>query len=163
MTQVATTANAVKRETAWLQTVGDGLPALLEPNGGPFDVVQAYLPRVPAEQRALYVMRQRLASTHFAAVRRMAKHRFLLRIVWPMRDAQGEAEDDQQALDDAVELVLARVTGFVHDKTHGSRFLSVGEVEEPSVAFADPARTLVEYAALSCDITYGADDYETIG
>jgi len=160
---IATTATAVKREAAWLKTSGDGLPGLLESAGGPFDIVQAYLQRTPPEVRSLYVLRSRLVSTHFAAVRRMPKYRFLLRVVWPIRDPQGEAEDDQQLLDDAVELVLARITGFTHDKTHGGRFLSVGETDEPTVVFADPARTMYDFNALTCDITYGADDYETVG
>lgn len=52
-----TTADAVDRETAWLQTVGDSLPALLSTAGGPFDNVQGYYPRTPSmEQKTLYVM-----------------------------------------------------------------------------------------------------------
>ncbi len=160
-----TSASAVDRETAWLRTSGDTLPGLLAEVGGPFDTIQAYFPRTPAaEQRALYVMRRTLRGVRFAAVRSMARHAFLLRIAWPARDGRGEAEEDQRALDEAIELVLRRVDGPPYDKTHGGRFLSAGEgLEEVTTTFTDAARTLPEVGMLLADITYTADDPETIG
>ncbi len=161
---MATTADAIARETAWLRTGGDGLPALEAANGGPFDVVQAYFPRTPAsEQRSLFVMRNRLRSVRFANIRNMAKHHLLLRLWWPAVAGDGAVESDQQALDDAVELVFARIGGTLGDKTHGGRFLSVAESGDQEATFHDPMRSLPEVGALICDITYDADDYETIG
>lgn len=160
-----TSANAVDRETAWLATSGDGLPALLADAGGPFDVVQAYWPRTPElSKRGLYVMRRRIRTKRFAAVRGMNKYPFALRIVWPALDGDGKAENDQRALDEAVELVLQRIGGTVGDKTHGGRFLSVSEDgEETNVEFDEPAHTLADTACLTATITYNADDPETIG
>lgn len=161
---VPTSANAVDREAAWLATVGDTLPALLEPAGGPFDVVQAYRRRVSPEHRSLYVIRGRMVGKRFAAVRSMNVHRFMLQVYWPLRDGQGEAEDDQRALDVAVDMVVARVNGTPGDKTHGGRFLSAAEgTEDVTVNWDDPARTLPEFGALTCNITYTADDFETYG
>jgi hypothetical protein len=160
-----TSADAVVRETAWLRTVGDGLPALAKEAGGPFDVVQAYMPRTPAlETRCLFVLRPTIKAVRFAAVRSMNRYQFKLRVWWPANDGKGEVEDDQQALDDAVELVLQRIGGTPGDKTHGGRFLSVAENgEETTVQFLDPMRSLPDVMALMCDITYPADDPETLG
>lgn len=160
-----TSADAVQRETAWLREIGDTLPALLEEAGGPFEIVQAYWPRTPeASKRGLYVMRQRIRTVRFAAQRQMNKYPFLLRIVWPAFDGDGCVENDQGALDEAVELVLQRIGGLQFDKTHGGRFLSVAEGgEEQSVTFDDPARSLAESGCLTASIAYTADDVETIG
>ncbi len=158
-------ADAVARETAWLCTAGDGLPALLAEHDGPFDVVQGYHPRTPSsEQRSLYVMRRTLKSNRFAAVRRMAVHSFVLRLWWPASDGEGVMENDQAALDVAVGKVIARVAGPPFDKTHGGRFLSVAEGDsELAVSFSDPARSVPDLGALVAEISYSADDPETIG
>lgn len=159
------TADAVTRETAWLKTSGDGLPALLASAGGPFDNVQAYFPRTPSmEQRSLFVMRQRINQPRVANVRLRSQYPFLLRIWWPLLSADGSAEEEQQALDDAVELVVARVSGPEFDKTHGGRFLSVAENPRLiDVNFHDPMVTLMRSNMLLCDITYSADDLEITG
>lgn len=159
------TADAVTRETAWLQTSGDGLPALLASAGGPFDNVQGYFPRTPSmEQRSLFVMRQRIRQTRTENVRLMPHYPFLLRIWWPLLSADGSAEEEQQALDNAVELVVARVSGPEFDKTHGGRFLSVAENPRLiDVVFHDPMVTLMQRNTLICDVTYSADDLETTG
>lgn len=159
------TADAVTRETAWLQTSGDGLPALLATAGGPFDNVQAYFPRTPPmEQRSLFVMRQRINQPRVANVRLRSQYPFLLRIWWPLLSADGSAEEEQQALDNAIELVLERVSGPEFDKTHGGRFLSVAENPRTvSVVFHDPMVTLMQRNTLICDITYSADDLEITG
>jgi hypothetical protein len=160
-----TTADAVTRETAWLTTSGDGLPALLATAGGPFDLIQAYFPRTPSmEQRSLFVIRQRIRQARTANVRQMSTYPFLLRIQWPILDVTGNAEAEQQALDNAVELVFQRVSGPVFDKTHGGRFLSVAENPRATEAtFRDPMITLPTLNALLVDITYSADDPETTG
>lgn len=159
------TADAVARETAWLRTSGDGLPALLATAGGRLDVVQGYWPRTPTgEQRCLYVMRRQLKAVRFAAVRSMAVHQFLLRVVWPATDGDGVIENDQAVLDLAIDDVFARIGGTVGDKTHGGRFLSVAEGAADQVAsFHDPATSVPQFGALVAEITYSADDVETIG
>lgn len=159
------TADAVTRETAWLKTSGDGLPALLATAGGPFDNIQAYFPRTPSmEQRSLFVLRQRIRQPRTENVRLMSHYPFLLRIWWPLLSADGSAEEEQEALDNAVDLVLQRVSGPEFDKTHGGRFLSVAENPRlVDVAFHDPMVTLMQRNTLICDITYSADDLEITG
>ncbi|MCY0917056.1 hypothetical protein OS965_02545 [Streptomyces sp. H27-G5] len=160
-------ADAVIREAAWLVDFNavDGLPALHASQGGPFDVVQAYLPRTPQQRRPqLYVIRRRLQEVRTAHVRRMARHWFELRVVWPTSSPSGAAEGPQQALDDAVELVLQRIGGLMLDKTHGGRFLSVAEdPAEVTVEYSDPTESLPNRADLLCAISYAADDVETNG
>src|ERR1700761_1327491 len=108
------TADVCSREAAWLSTSGDGLPALLAAAGGPFGVIQAYRPRTPGrrKQGQLYVLRRTIRETRFANQRRMATYQLFLDIVWPMQSGSGNAEAEQQNLDDAVELVLQRIGGF---------------------------------------------------
>lgn len=160
-------ADAVVREADWLTAFNpaDGLPALHASQGGPFDVIQQYLPRTPQQRRTqLYVIRQRLHEVRTANVRRMARHHLQLRIVWPASSPSGAVEPAQQALDEAVELVLLRVGGLMLDKTHGGRFLSVAEdPAEVIVDFADPAESMAARADLLCTVSYAADDIETNG
>lgn len=159
------TADAVTREAAWLTTSGDGLPALLASLGGPFDVVQPYLRRTPQGRATqLYVTRRSIREERFAHPRRMPRYRFELRIVWPMSSTNGSAENSQQALDNAVDLVLQRVGGFVGDKSHGGRFLSVAEnPAEVTVDFSDPERSMDARADLEATVSYWADDAEITG
>jgi hypothetical protein len=167
-TPVPSSATAVTREAAWLAAYDptDGLPALLATLGGPFGVVQAYWPRTPATRRnGLYVLRRRIESGRTANVRTMNRYEFLLRIVWPLSSRTGSAEAVQQALDDAVELVLQRVGGLFMDKTHGGRFLSVAENPPQSgTNFHDPEATVPgQNPELRAEISYWADDFETSG
>lgn len=160
-------ADAVTREAAWLAAFdpADGLPALHASQGGPFDVIQGYMPRTPQQRRTqLYVLRRRLHEVRTAHVRRMARHHFELRIIWPASSPSGSAEGPQQALDDAIELVLQRVGGLMLDKTHGGRFLSVAEdPAEVIVDYADPADSIGGRADLLCTVSYAADDAEING
>lgn len=158
-------ADAVVREAAWLSaySAADGLPALVKVQGGPFDVVQAYMPRTPAKRRrSLYVLRRSVVVERFGFNRKINHYTFELRIFWPQSSATGQAESVQQSLDDAVELVIQRINGPLAmplDKTHGARFLSVAE--DPTtinVVFGDPEQTLQAQADLTCSITYQADD-----
>ncbi|NUR65797.1 MAG: hypothetical protein HOQ47_08560 [Streptomyces sp.] len=157
-------ADAVAREAAWLAdySAADGLPALSVRQGGPFDVVQAYMPRTPAKRRrSLYVLRRSLVVERFGFNRKINHHTFELRIVWPQSSQTGQAESVQQALDDAVDLVVQRVSGLFQDKTHGARFLSVAE--DPTtinVIFGDPEQTMQANADHTCSITYQADDQD---
>lgn len=162
-----TTSDAVSREAAWLAEYNpaDGLPALLKAQGGPFDVVQPYWPRTPAARRTqLYVLRRTITSGRTANVRTMNRYAFALRIIWPCSSPTGSAEGPQQALDDAVELVLQRIGGLFMDKTHGGRFLSVAENPPQSdVTFDDPEASIAAKVDLRCEIAYWADDFETSG
>lgn len=163
-------ADAVVRETAWLTAYSptDGLPGLPTSLGGPFDVVQAYWPRTPATRtNQLYVMRGRIMSDRLGFSRRIDKYDFRLRIIWPLSSSTGAWEPVQQALDDAVDLVLQRIIGPVNamplDKTHGARFLEVAE--DPcliNIEFSDPEQAAAA-AQLEATITYSASDRDYTG
>jgi hypothetical protein len=157
-------ADAVVRETGWLTAYSpaDGLPALLSSMGGPFDVVQAYWPRTPAaRQTQLYVTRRAIQVERFGFNRKIDHYPFVLRIVWPLSSSTGSAEIVQQALDDAVDLVLQRVNGPLAlplDKTHGAAFMSVAE--DPCVIgvdFSDPESAIAQ-GQFRATVTYTADD-----
>lgn len=162
---MTTTADACAREAAWLATAtSDGLPVLLAAAGGPWDVIQAYLPRTPAgQQTQLYVLRRRLVTARFSQQRRMATHHFHLALVWPIgATAAGQqiAELEQAALDSAVALLVERIEGLVNDKSHGGRFLSVAEAPNGStidVEYGDPAQAAAD-GRLTATVTYTADD-----
>lgn len=158
------TADAVQREADWLRAynASDGLPGLLKAYGGPFDVVQAYVPRTGAQRQArLYVTRSALRVERFGFNRKINHHTFMLRLYWPQSSPTGQAESVQQAFDTAVDLVLQRVSGLFGDKTHGARFLSVAEDPmQIDVQFADPEATIQAKAELTAVITYQADDQD---
>lgn len=161
------TSTAVAREAAWLSAYSpsDGLPALLSSLGGPFATVQPYRARSPRTRApSLYVLRANLREERFANQRRMASYLFRLEIVWPLSNAAGSAEADQQGLDSAVELVLQRVGDLAGDKTHGGRFRSVAENPKwVEVEFTDPRETIAAQAAFECAVQYSADDFEITG
>lgn len=158
------TADAVARETAWLTAydAADGLPALLTANGGPFDVVQAYVPRTGAQRQSrLYVTRTQLRVERFGFNRKINHHSFMLRLYWPQSSPSGQAESVQQDFDTAVDLVVQRISGLFGDKTHGARFLSVAENPmDIDVQFADPEQSIQARAELTATITYQADDQD---
>lgn len=158
------TADAVSREAEWLRdySAADGLPALLKARGGPFDVVQAYIPRTGGQrQTRLYVTRSSLRVERFGFNRKINHHTFMLRLYWPQSSPTGQAESVQQNFDTAVDLVLQRVSGLFQDKTHGARFLSVAEDPmQIDVAFADPEASIQAKVELTATITYQADDQD---
>jgi hypothetical protein len=161
-------ADAVTRETAWLTTTGDGLPALLTANGGPWDVIQAYQPRTPQTRKTqLYVVRRRFPTRRFAQQRRIATHYFQLRARWPIgasTTGTGIAEAEQQALDNALMLLVERIEGFPLDKSHGGRFLSVAEAPngaEIDVQLGDPEQE-IPTGFLTATVAYTADDQDYI-
>jgi hypothetical protein len=160
--------DAVQREADWLTTYGDGLPALQSVNGGPFDVIQAYAPRTPvSRQTQLYVLRRRFPTVRFSQQRRLATHHFQLTITWPIGQgttAVGIAETEQQNLDNALALLIERLEGYVGDKSHGGRFMSVGEAPNGSQFMVELGDPLTGMAAgfLTATVTYTADDDEYI-
>lgn len=168
------TADAVAREAGWLagpaQTAGtQTLPALLKSFGGPFDVVQAYLPRTPAtRQTRLYVLRPRIQDTRFAQQRTMDTYDFRLRAFWPIGSGTITAqiaEIEQRNFDNAIDLVVARIRGLVADHTHGGAFLSAAEGPPNAlidVQFGD-AEQEISAGTLSATISYSVDDRDQIG
>lgn len=163
------TADAVAREAEWLQSSGDTLPALLLADGGPWKIVQAYWPgaRFAAQQTGIYVTRRILDDQRSHDLMLMPQYEFTLKLVWPVRtSAPPIAETEQQNLDNAVDLLIQRIRGLPGDKSHGGRFLSVGEAPKglfPSVAFEDPEVTMPVDKVLRASATYRADDFEVYG
>ena len=155
------TADAVERELAWLQVPGtDGLPALLVDNGGPWDTITRY-PRTPYEnRRTIYVMRHRIKQRRFAAQRVMHTYPFRLILWWPLLRSDGELELEAQDFDAAIDKLLQRILGPLGDKTHGGRFLSVGEdAETVDVDYTDIEST-APMGGLRAEVSYTADDVE---
>lgn len=157
-------ADAVDREAAWLSTSGDGLPALLKAQGGPWDVVQPYWPRTPlTRQTGIYLTRGGFTGVRFANHRRIETNDYRGKLRWPIgatTTALNLWESEQRAFDAAIALLVTRIYGFNGDHTHGGRFLSVAEAPEPgrvAVHFDDPEHTMGNNI-LSAIITYSADD-----
>lgn len=160
------TADAVARETAWLNASGDGLPYLTAANGGPWDIIQAYMPRTPATaKKQIFVLRRRITENRFGAPRKIDTHQFHLSLWWPIGAttiASGIAETEQANLDAAVDLLLQRIRGYPTDHSHGGRFLSVAEAPvgaEIVVEFGDPVHGIAN-GALIATVTYSADDQD---
>ncbi|MEU0940102.1 hypothetical protein [Embleya sp. NPDC005971] len=163
---IITTATAVDREAAWLRTSGDGLPALLAVDGGPWDVVQAYMSRTPGQRkRQLYVVRERVEQPRTSVGRMMATHHFKLKIIWPMSSGDGNAEASQRAFDAALDVVLQRVAGFLGDKTHGGRFLSAAENPPRVTIDYEPVEQALQQqaGAFFATVSYACDDPEIVG
>lgn len=156
------TSDAVAREASWLNTYGDTLPALSTSQGGPWDVIQGYLNRTPPTKKSsIYVMRHSLRVERVGGQRSMTTYTFRLRLWWPLTSGTGSEESDQQAFDNAIDLLLQRVEGFPLDHTHGARFLSVAE--NPAyitLDFDDPATTLPLSGNFSATLMYSADDFQ---
>lgn len=162
------TATAETREAAWLTTSGDGLPALLAADGGPWEVLQAFDPvaRRAKKKRALYVMSRSLADSRVSNLRIRPQYAITLDLTWTVRTPTPPiAETEQQNLKDAVDLILQRVRGFPGDKTHGGRFLSAGEAGgRPDVSYGDPFQGIEGSGGeLYAVISYRADDFEISG
>jgi hypothetical protein len=160
------TADAADREAAWLATTTDALPALPATSGGPWQVIQAYWPgaALAAQKTGIYVLRTQLEDVRHGSQRIRPAYEFHLKLVWPVRvTREGIAETEQRALDAAVDLLIQRIRGPLGDKTHGGRFLSVGEdlgKPAPAVTWDDPEQTIPAGKALRALVTYHADDFE---
>jgi hypothetical protein len=156
--------DAVDREAAWLTTVGDGLPALLASAGGLWDAVQVYWPRpMVAMQRTIYVTLRNLTEDRFANVRLMDSYEFRLVLWWPISSGTGNAQQDQRDRSAAIKDLITRVQGFPGDKTHGGRFLSVGERPPHVRVEFDPEESTIAQGYLKAVCTYSADDPEVTG
>jgi hypothetical protein len=161
------TDTAVTRETTWLNVPGnDGLPALVKTAGGPWDTITAYYPRVPYEERrTIYVLRHRIQQKRFGGQRVLHTYPFRLILWWPLLDEGGSLENEAQAFDSAIELLLERILGPLGDKTHGGAFLSTGEGalgdtgSRVDVDYTDIEQT-IRLGGLRAEVTYSADDRE---
>lgn len=157
------TADAVARETDWLNQIGDGLPYLPASAGGPWQVIQAYWPRTPAtQQTGIYVLRARLLDTRASNQRIRPRYEMRLRLVWPVVvTGSSLLETAQSDLDAATDLLIQRVRGPLGDKTHGGRFLSAGENPRlVQVEWDDPEMTMGQYKQLRAAVVYSIDDLE---
>ena len=153
-------SDALDREAAWL-SASDSLPLLVGQPSAPFQIVQARWPRMTAtKKRGLYVLRHGSKVERISSQRSMLTHRLRLELMWPLSSGVGSAEKDQQAFEQAVDLVLQRIEGPLGDKTHGGRFLSVGEHPEfIDVEMGDPVQD-VQTGLFTCRISYSADDQD---
>lgn len=171
---VANTGSAAARECAWLAETGDGLPSLQTEDGGPWDVLQAYWPgaHFAKDKSGLYVDALKVDDLRVSNLRVRPQYQITLTLIWPVKGRGATAgssataripETEQQNLDSAAALVIERVRGFVGDKTHGGRFLSVAENPRTvSYVKQDPAVT-VPLRELRATIMYKCDDYEVNG
>jgi uncharacterized protein YkuJ len=83
---------------------------------------------------------------------------FTLHLFWPMTNGQGSAETEQLNFEQAIDLVLARIEGFPGDKTHGGRFMAVGE---PGITVNyDDVEQAMQTRIFRASISYSADDME---
>jgi len=157
------TADAVARETAWLNTTGDDLPALPASAGGPWQLIQAYWTRTPATQKtSIYVLRPLLLDQRASNQRIRPRYQMRLRLIWPVTvTTTSLLETAQQDFDTAVDLLIQRIRGPLGDKTHGSRFLSAGEVPRTvQVQWDDPEVTMGQFKQLRAEARYSIDDLE---
>ncbi|MFD1145974.1 hypothetical protein [Saccharothrix hoggarensis] len=157
-------ADAINREADWLRTHGDELPALLKEHGGPFEVVQGRSMRSPnTRKQALYLTHATYSDSRWGNARKLGTYSFRLAVHWPVGSTVTSidiAEREQQALDEALELVVARIRGLMGDHTHGGRFLAVAEAPVDStinVQYEPPEKTLPE-GVLRAEVLYQAQD-----
>lgn len=170
----ADTATAAAREAAWLCVTGDSLPSLLSEDGGPWDVIQAYWPgaHFAKDKRGIYVDARPMDDPRVSNARIRPRYTLVLTLMWSLK-GQGAtpgasaksqlAETEQQNLDNAAALLIERIRGFVGDKTHGGRFLSVAENPRTVTYAKQDPETTVAQRELRAVVTYKADDYEVNG
>ena len=166
------TSDAVARETAWLQTSsGDGLPYLPASAGGPWDVIAPYeqAAATRTQATAIYVTRGRAQQYRVANQRVRPRYPMRLELHWPVRTispgSSSIAATEAQNFDNAIEMLRARLTGPLGDKSHGGRFLSaaIGSRGQPDIDVEfppDAARIIRESKELRATAIYFVDDFE---
>lgn len=167
------TADAVARETAWLNTTGDTLPALPASAGGPWQVIDPYeqAAATRTQRTAIYVTLARIEQARVGNQRLRWRYQARLELHWPVRattpgSTTSIAAAEQANLDAAIELLRARVTGPLGDHTHGGRFLAAAEVKNaPGIIVAyEPANvTIRQSKELRAAMLYPVDDLEING
>lgn len=168
-----TTADAVDREAAWLNTtVADGLPLLPDTAGGKWQLINAYVPRTPAARKnQMWVLRPRMQIEREGFIRSIAHYRFQLHLMWMLSNGNGGAETDQRAFDAAIHDLVMRIRGVPPgvtafnlngqpDKTHDGKFMSAAE--NPSVVDVEMIEPLpyMTGASFAATVTYSADDFD---
>ena len=164
------TADAVARETAWLNTTsGDSLPFLPASAGGPWDVIAPYDQGAATRTQAtaIYVTRGHAQQVRVGNQRIRPRYPMRLELRWPVRvispGSTSIAATEAQNFDDAIEMLRARVTGPLGDKTHGGRFLSAAEVKGApgfDVQYEPASQTVKAAKELRATATFGVDDFE---
>jgi len=165
-------ADAAQREADWLNTTsGDSLPFLPAEAGGPWDVIAAYTQgaQTRTNPTAVYVLRGPFQTLRVANQRTRPRYPMRLELHWPVRvispGSSSIAATEQQAFDDAVELLRQRVAGPLGDKTHGGRFLSAAIAAsrgQPDITVTpeQAAQTIRAGKELRACMTYLVDDFE---
>jgi hypothetical protein len=163
-------ADAVAREAAWLNTTGDGLPSLPSSAGGPWEVIDAYTQgaQTRSQATAIYVTRGQVQQIRVANQRVRPRYPMRLELRWPVRvispGSSSIAAEEQQNFDDAIELLRQRITGPLGDKSHGGRFLAAAEAARGQVAvdvqYEKAAQTIRQDKELRAAVLYFVDDFE---
>ena len=164
------TADAVAREAAWLNTTGDSLPSLPSSAGGLWEVIDAYVQGAARQTQkpAIYVKRGQVRQVRVANQRVRPRYPMILELHWPVRvtspGASSIAATEAQNFDDAIEALRARVTGPLGDKSHGGRFLSaaIDGKGQPDidVVYGDASATIKAAKELTASMSYSVDDFE---
>lgn len=166
-------SDAVAREAAWLQVTGDGLPSLSAGYGGPWQVIAPYTQAAATrtQQAAIYVTREPgFEVIRVANQRTRNRYRMKLQLHWPVRvtspgSSTSIAAAEQQAFDDAIELLRQRVAGPLGDKSHGGRFLSAAIAAakgqpDITVTLEKAEQTIRASKELRACMSYLVDDFE---
>lgn len=124
-------ADAVTKEAAWLNVTNDSLPVL---TAAGWDRVDAYPVSYGRAMKRLEVWRERYEETRESNGRRLVTHHLVVEVHWPNTRSADVSQNQWTAVDTAVNVVLTRIRGLAGDKTHGGRFLAVGEEAQGSTA-----------------------------
>jgi hypothetical protein len=167
---VTGSGDAIQREADWLNTVDGILPSLPSSAGGPWEVIGAYVQgaQTRTQATAIYVMRGAVQQVRVANQRIRPRYPMRLELRWPVRvtspGSSSIAATEQQAFDDAIELLRQRITGPLGDKSHGGRFLAAAEAVRGQVAvdvrFEKAAQTIKADKELRASVSYFIDDFE---
>lgn len=173
MSTPGVSATVVQREADWLKVTDDSLPSLPADSGGPWEIIAAYEQGAATRTQptAIYVTRGRVRNIRVANQRIRPRYPMKLELHWPVRvtspGGSSIAATEQQAFDDAIELLRQRIQGPLGDKSHGGRFLSAGEAARGQdgidVQYEPAAQTIRADKELRAAVTYFIDDYEISG
>jgi hypothetical protein len=123
---VVTNASSVIMSASSSSTASSTDNAFTIDNGAPFDLVQGYMTKVPARQRALYITCEGIRNDEldeFQAHREVV-YPILLTVYWSFGVGTGQLEDEQQNLHNAINSILLRTRGPLTDKTHNAQFVA---------------------------------------
>ena len=123
--------DAVSREATWLTTdppagtTSVQFPPLQVANGGYYDLVQSYFPKVIPRQKSLFLSCEGIKNDELIEFQahRDVVYQMLLTSYWSIEST--DLETDQANHDAAINAVLLRIRGLIADKTHGNQFIAV--------------------------------------